>query len=189
MPFKSEAQRKWMWAKDPVMAKKWAKHTPKGKKLPEHVKKVAELRAKLAVAMAPQTLIPGAPPVNRIQPPGPAAPAGAPAQPGQSQPQPAPAPGQAPAAPAAQPNASGIPQTPTATVPQLPTAKDVAKQPMTAQSVTAAQQAQPQAINNSEAIIANKLSKMGSGDLSSMEKMAALVYAMKLASDFKKLRG
>lgn len=38
MPFKSEAQRKMMWAKDPKMAKKWEKETPKGK-LPKKVKK------------------------------------------------------------------------------------------------------------------------------------------------------
>ena len=37
MPFKSEAQRKWMHANDPAMAKKWEKHTPKGK-LPKKVK-------------------------------------------------------------------------------------------------------------------------------------------------------
>lgn len=39
MPFKSEAQRRWMFATHPKMAKKWQKHTPKGKKLPQHVKK------------------------------------------------------------------------------------------------------------------------------------------------------
>jgi len=38
MPFKSEAQRRWMYATHPKMAKKWEKHTPKGKKLPEKVK-------------------------------------------------------------------------------------------------------------------------------------------------------
>lgn len=38
MPFKSEAQRKWMFANHPEMAKEWAAHTPKGKKLPKHVK-------------------------------------------------------------------------------------------------------------------------------------------------------
>lgn len=38
MPFKSEAQRRWMYANKPEMAKKWEKHTPKGKKLPEKVK-------------------------------------------------------------------------------------------------------------------------------------------------------
>lgn len=36
MPFKSEAQRRWMYANKPEMAKKWEKHTKK-KKLPEKV--------------------------------------------------------------------------------------------------------------------------------------------------------
>jgi len=31
MPFKSEAQRRWMHKKYPTMAKRWDKHTPKGK--------------------------------------------------------------------------------------------------------------------------------------------------------------
>ena len=39
MPFKSQAQRKWMYAKDPKMAAKWEEHTPEGKKLPKKVKK------------------------------------------------------------------------------------------------------------------------------------------------------
>ena len=39
MPFKSKAQQKWMFANDPKMAKKWAKHTPNIKALPEKVKK------------------------------------------------------------------------------------------------------------------------------------------------------
>jgi hypothetical protein len=39
MPFKSEAQRKYLFAKHPEVAKKFAKDTPKGKKLPEHAKK------------------------------------------------------------------------------------------------------------------------------------------------------
>lgn len=39
MPFKSEAQKKWMFANEPKMAKKWADHTPKSKKLPKKVKK------------------------------------------------------------------------------------------------------------------------------------------------------
>jgi hypothetical protein len=38
MPFKSEAQRKWMYANDPKMAAKWEAHTPE-KKLPKKVKK------------------------------------------------------------------------------------------------------------------------------------------------------
>ena len=37
MPFKSNAQRKWMYSKHPKMAKRWSKETPKGAKLPEHV--------------------------------------------------------------------------------------------------------------------------------------------------------
>ena len=39
MPFKSEAQRRYLFAKEPEVAKEFAKATPKGKKLPEHVKK------------------------------------------------------------------------------------------------------------------------------------------------------
>lgn len=39
MPFKSQAQRKWMFANQPEMAERWAKKTPKGKRLPKKVKK------------------------------------------------------------------------------------------------------------------------------------------------------
>lgn len=39
MPFSSEAQRKFMWARHPEMAKHWEEVTPKDKKLPDHVKK------------------------------------------------------------------------------------------------------------------------------------------------------
>jgi hypothetical protein len=35
MPFKSRAQRRFMYAKHPKMAKEWEKETPKGKALPE----------------------------------------------------------------------------------------------------------------------------------------------------------
>ncbi len=38
MPFKSQAQRKWMYANHPEMAKRWEKETKK-KKLPKKVKK------------------------------------------------------------------------------------------------------------------------------------------------------
>lgn len=38
MPFKSEAQRRFMWAKHPEMAQEWQAATPKGRKLPEKVK-------------------------------------------------------------------------------------------------------------------------------------------------------
>jgi hypothetical protein len=43
MPFKSQAQRGYMFANMPAMAKRWAKETPKGAKLPYHVKKVKAL--------------------------------------------------------------------------------------------------------------------------------------------------
>lgn len=39
MPFKSEAQRRYLFAKHPDVAREFAAATPKGKKLPEHVKK------------------------------------------------------------------------------------------------------------------------------------------------------
>jgi hypothetical protein len=38
MPFKSQAQRRWMYANHPEMAEEWSEHTPKGAKLPERVK-------------------------------------------------------------------------------------------------------------------------------------------------------
>lgn len=39
MPFKSKSQRRFMYAKHPKMAEEWEDKTPKGKKLPEKVKK------------------------------------------------------------------------------------------------------------------------------------------------------
>lgn len=39
MPFKSEKQRKYLWAKKPKVAKEFAEKTPKGKKLPKRAKK------------------------------------------------------------------------------------------------------------------------------------------------------
>ena len=38
-PFKSESQRKFLFARKPEIAKKFAKETKKGKKLPKKVKK------------------------------------------------------------------------------------------------------------------------------------------------------
>ena len=38
MPFKSQAQRRFMYANYPKIAKRWSKHTPKNAELPEHVK-------------------------------------------------------------------------------------------------------------------------------------------------------
>lgn len=37
MPFKSEAQRRYLFAKHPEVAREFASKTPKGKKLPQHV--------------------------------------------------------------------------------------------------------------------------------------------------------
>jgi hypothetical protein len=45
MPFVSEAQRGWMYANKPEMAKRWQAHTPKGKKLPKKVKKSPQEKA------------------------------------------------------------------------------------------------------------------------------------------------
>ena len=44
MPFRSDSQRRWMYAQDPEMAKRWEKETPKGN-LPDKVSK-AKARAK-----------------------------------------------------------------------------------------------------------------------------------------------
>lgn len=38
-PFKSQAQRAYFYKNLPGLAKKWEAHTPKGKKLPKHIKK------------------------------------------------------------------------------------------------------------------------------------------------------
>lgn len=46
MPFKSQAQRKFMYANDPKMAARWEKETPKGKKLPNKVK--TKVQSKMA---------------------------------------------------------------------------------------------------------------------------------------------
>jgi hypothetical protein len=39
MPMKSKAQRRYLWATHPDIARRWENVTPKGAKLPEHVKK------------------------------------------------------------------------------------------------------------------------------------------------------
>jgi len=39
MPFRSEAQRKFMYATNPRLAKEFSAVTPKGKKLPKKVKR------------------------------------------------------------------------------------------------------------------------------------------------------
>jgi len=47
MPFKSEAQRKFMWAKHPKIAKRWAHENPDQKKLPKKVKQRDSIKALL----------------------------------------------------------------------------------------------------------------------------------------------
>lgn len=42
MPFESKAQRGFMYANHPKLAKEFEAATPKGKKLPEHKKKAGE---------------------------------------------------------------------------------------------------------------------------------------------------
>jgi len=39
MPFKSQAQRRYLYAKHPSVAAEFERHTPKGKKLPKHTKR------------------------------------------------------------------------------------------------------------------------------------------------------
>jgi len=39
MPFKSEAQRRYLYANEPKIAKRWEKETPRNAKLPERAKK------------------------------------------------------------------------------------------------------------------------------------------------------
>jgi len=46
MPFKSQAQRKWMYSQKPAMAQRWEDDTPKGKSLPKKKKKATAKRKK-----------------------------------------------------------------------------------------------------------------------------------------------
>ena len=46
MPFKSQAQRKWMYANKPEIAKQWESETPSSKKLPKRVSKKPKSRPK-----------------------------------------------------------------------------------------------------------------------------------------------
>jgi hypothetical protein len=47
VPFKSEAQRKFLFARHPEIAKRWQDETPARANLPEHVKKVTETARKV----------------------------------------------------------------------------------------------------------------------------------------------
>jgi len=46
MPFKSKAQRRALYAKNPALAREFEAATPKGKKLPEKVAKKAKKRGR-----------------------------------------------------------------------------------------------------------------------------------------------
>jgi hypothetical protein len=46
MPFKSKAQRAWMYANKPEMAKEWESKTAKGKKLPKRATKKRSTRGR-----------------------------------------------------------------------------------------------------------------------------------------------
>lgn len=45
MPFKSQAQRRYMYSQHPEIAKEFEEKTPEGANLPEHVKHDAKRRA------------------------------------------------------------------------------------------------------------------------------------------------
>ncbi len=49
MPFVSQAQRKFLFAKHPRVAKEFASKTPKGAKLPEHVMKKSKKKSRMKV--------------------------------------------------------------------------------------------------------------------------------------------
>jgi hypothetical protein len=46
MPFESEAQKGWMYANHPAMAKRWQKETPKGKRLPKRKKSKRKVKGR-----------------------------------------------------------------------------------------------------------------------------------------------
>ena len=46
MPFKSEAQRRYLWMKEPKIAKKWADEYPNQKNLPMHNKEKKDEKSK-----------------------------------------------------------------------------------------------------------------------------------------------
>lgn len=52
MPFESDAQRRYLYAKHPAVAKEFAKHTPKGADLPEHKRKKLERKVKRGLKRA-----------------------------------------------------------------------------------------------------------------------------------------
>lgn len=59
MPFKSEAQRRWMHATHPAMAKRWERETPKGKHLPARLNSKQKKSAHGSGAFTKQELCDG----------------------------------------------------------------------------------------------------------------------------------
>ena len=51
MPLRSESQRRWMWANDPAMARRWEAETPRGAVLPEKVNQSIKKQHKMAQAI------------------------------------------------------------------------------------------------------------------------------------------
>lgn len=49
MPFQSEAQRRYLYAKEPTVAKEFASKTPKDKNLPAHVSDTRQEAMKLVL--------------------------------------------------------------------------------------------------------------------------------------------
>lgn len=58
MPFKSEAQRRYMWAQHPRMAREWQEKTPKNADLPEHVRPKKATLEKTAEPPPPEGVSP-----------------------------------------------------------------------------------------------------------------------------------
>lgn len=56
MPFKSKAQRRFMYARHPKLAKEFESKTPKGKKLPEKIKKKKTVVRKKRMAITKRKL-------------------------------------------------------------------------------------------------------------------------------------
>jgi hypothetical protein len=57
VPFESEAQRKYLFATHPEIARRWAKLTPKSKKLPKHKRKEAKKKSGSALHKKPRRLM------------------------------------------------------------------------------------------------------------------------------------
>jgi hypothetical protein len=51
MPFKSEAQRRYLYATEPKVAKRWEKETPRNAKLPERVKRKKPRKSSIMTAL------------------------------------------------------------------------------------------------------------------------------------------